>query len=70
MQPASRWWTYCRLLVGVLIVATFTPLVIPFQTHEPALLGMPYTLWVGILVTLLIVILTWLGTKVHPGKNE
>ena len=63
-------WTFCKIAVGVLIVLTFSPLVTPSGVYEPALMGMPYTLWVGILDAFLLVGLTWLGTRVHPGREE
>jgi len=31
---------------------------------------MPYSLWVGILTTMGFVLLTFIGTIVHPGKKE
>jgi len=31
--------------------------------------GIPYTLWMGFLVSVLLVIVTWIGTKVHPGRE-
>lgn len=43
--------------VGLAIV-TFSPLVIPRDRVEPRLAAMPYTLWAGIVVTILYVGLT------------
>ena len=63
----SQIWTFCKLAVILLVIMTFTPLVTPAGKHQPELMGMPYTLWVGILDVLIIVGLTWLGTRVRPG---
>ena len=65
----SQIWTFCKIAVILLAILTFTPLVTPAGKYKPELLGMPYTLWVGILDVLIIVGLTWLGTRVHPGRE-
>jgi hypothetical protein len=49
---------------------TFTPLVMPYGRHEPTLLNFPYTLWTGLIVALLLVLLTWLAVRIHPGREE
>ena len=66
-----------RLLLRLLIIAvvvlsliTFTPLVIPYGKHEPALFFFPYTLWTGLIVALLLVLVTFLATRIHPGNEE
>lgn len=69
-QPNSRSWNLCVALVITLSALTFTPLVIPAGRFEPQLGGVPYTLWVSILITILLVLLTYLGTRVHPGRND
>lgn len=68
----SNKMTAWRILIAcavLLTVLTFTPLVIPHGVYQPELFGMPYTLWMTILVTILYVVLTFIGTKVHPGKD-
>jgi len=37
---------------------------------EPALLGMPRTLWAGIVVTGLLVLLTYAATHVYPPEID
>jgi hypothetical protein len=66
----SLYWNLC--IAGVLLVSflTFTPLVIPMETYRPMLGGLPYTLWIGIMVAMILVTLTYIGTKVHPGNGE
>ncbi|UCG27843.1 MAG: hypothetical protein JSV24_00360 [Bacteroidales bacterium] len=69
-KPNSVYWKICCLAAILLSVITFTPLVIPAGKYVPQLFGMPYSLWIGILITVGFVILTFLGTIVHPGKKE
>lgn len=64
---------FFKILISAAIVLaciSFTPLVIPYGTHEPSLFSLPYTLWTGLLVALLFVLLTYLVLRVHPGKEE
>ena len=63
-------WPLVRILFLLLTILTFTPFVIPKGVFKPELLGMPYTLWMGILINLLMVALVWWGTRVHPGREE
>lgn len=64
-------WRVCCLAAVLLAVVTFTPLVIPEGRSTPTLVGLPYTLWVGVLVSLVFVVLTFVGTRVHPdGKGR
>ncbi|MFY0651840.1 MAG: hypothetical protein JXQ96_07390 [Cyclobacteriaceae bacterium] len=63
-------WKLC--IVGVILVSilTFTSMVIPMGSYQPMLGGVPFTLWMGILVVSVLVLLTYIGTKVHPGNGE
>lgn len=54
----------------LVVVISFTPLVIPEHTYRPQLFGLPYSLWMGILVTVALVVLTWVATRIHPGAKE
>ncbi|MDN5202336.1 hypothetical protein QQ008_13200 [Fulvivirgaceae bacterium BMA10] len=63
-------WRLCIIAVLLIALLTFTPLVTPLGIYEPMLLGLPYTLWVGICVAALLVFITYLGTKVHPGNTK
>lgn len=63
-------WQLTVAAVVLLSVITFTPLVLPLGSHQPLVLGMPYTLWTGILVTVAFVGLTYLATHVYPPNNE
>jgi hypothetical protein len=66
MKKQKRIWFICQLGVVVLSILTFTPLVIPYKRHLPELFGLPYTLWVGMLISLCFIVLILLGVRVHP----
>lgn len=65
----NRLWRLCQISATGLAVFALTPAVIPAGQHEPMIAGIPYTLWMGFLVSVLLVIVTWVGTKVHPGRE-
>ena len=53
-----------RLIVGAVLFCLalqFSPLVLAQNKLEPYILGMPFTLWFGIFITLLLVLLTAVG---------
>jgi uncharacterized membrane protein len=66
----NKTWTLCCLAVIIIAALTLTPLVIPIETFKPEFLGMPYTLWMGIAVSLLLWLITYIGILVHPGKHD
>ena len=70
LKPNARLWLWSKILAVVLSLLTFTPLIIPAGQHRPFFLGTPYTLWSGLLLTALLVLLTWVGTRVHPAEDE
>jgi hypothetical protein len=70
MKRNKRNWRICTLLVLVLVVLGYTPLMIPHGIYKPMIFGIPYSLWTSILVTVALVVLTYMGSKVHPGNDE
>ena len=68
-QPKVLRWRLCCLSTLLLSAAAFTPLAIPAGRFEPMLGGLPLTLWVGVLIALAIVVLTYIGARVHPGAD-
>lgn len=70
LTPNRKIWRICIAVVAVIVLITYTPAVIPSGTISPSFLGMPYSLWTGILLTILLVILTFIGSKVYPSQNE
>ena len=67
---SARRWRITWIATVVLCIAAFTPLVIPAGTYEPMVAGVPYTLWVGILVTVALVFLTYAATQLYPPHRE
>jgi hypothetical protein len=63
------YWYLCIIIALILSVLSFTPLVIPNGIYEPLIGNIPRTMWVGILIYICLVIITYIGTRVHP-KNE
>ena len=62
MNYNNRW----RMLVTVMILLfllEYSPLVIPSGQYKPMLLGMPYSLWIGIIGAAMGVFLTYLAAK-------
>ena len=56
------------LLVGIALILTtitFTPLILHPGKIDPKLLSMPYTLWTSILITILLVLLTYLVSRLQ-----
>ena len=70
MKKNKKYWTLCVVLVVVLLVLAYTPLMIPNGVYKPMILGIPYTLWTSFLITVILVTLTYIGSKVHPGSDE
>lgn len=67
--PSLRWWRFCIAAMAVLAVLSLSPLVIAPGAEGPQLLGLPRTLWAGLLIAALMVFVTWVGTRVHPGGD-
>jgi hypothetical protein len=65
MSYLKRW----RLLVGLVVLLfliEYSPLLIPQGQYKPILFGFPYSLWLGILCAMLVVFLTYIGSKIYP----
>lgn len=65
----KRIWLLCKILFAVLILLTFSPLVVSEAEARPLLLGMPRTLWGGLLVSLGFIIITLVGAFVINDKK-
>ena len=65
-----KYWRICTLLVIILIIVTYTPLIIPSGVYKPMIMGIPYSLWTGFLITIALVVLTYIGSRVHQGNDD
>lgn len=63
-------WKLCYISAMVIVVLSFTPVLLEPEKVEPFVVGIPYHLWMSILFSIILVVLTVLGTFVHPGKRE
>ncbi|MAU72575.1 MAG: hypothetical protein CML04_10805 [Pseudozobellia sp.] len=59
MKPKKKNLLVIDLLAIIAFVATFTPLIIPTNTNEPELFGLPYTMWTSFLLSVFFVVLTY-----------
>jgi hypothetical protein len=63
-------WKICCGLAILLMVLAFTPVFIPTGVIEPKLWGMPYTLWSGLVLCIVMVLITYVATLAHPGRRD
>ena len=68
--PDKKLWMICKIIVLILIGVTFSPMITPENQYLPEQAGIPYTLWTGIILAIVLVGITWFATKVHPGREE
>jgi len=54
----------------VLVIAAFSPLVIPSNQIYPKLGGWPYTMWAGTVISILLLILAYLSSLENPDPGE
>ena len=66
----KRYWKITVAAAVILTIITFTPIVIAPGKIKPALFSMPYTLWVSILLTIILVVLTYIGGMIHLKDND
>ena len=70
MKRNKRIWQICVIAVIFIIIITFSPLVVSPGKIKPFLFGLPYTLWVGILLTIALVVITLIAGNVLPNDEE
>ena len=52
-------------MIIIISILVFTPIVTSNGEYNPELFGMPYTLWAGMLVYIILVTLNIIGVTVH-----
>jgi len=67
-KSSSLWVT--DLLFIVLTIGSFTALLIPAGRISPKLLGMPYTVWMGIAYCILYVLLAYVASIFLKGGAD
>jgi uncharacterized membrane protein len=60
-----------RLLVSFIIILTLVSFLIIFKENKitPTLAGIPFIFWSGFLVSVLIVLATYLASKIFPYEE-
>ena len=56
------------VLAVILVVITFTPLILAPGKIEPKFLAMPFSLWTSITITIILVLLTFLATRIRNDE--
>ena len=72
MNDFNRWRTLVAIII-LLFLFEYSPMVIPSGQYHPMLVGVPYSLWLGMLGAALGVFLTYLAAKAHRkafGKDK
>ena len=70
MRTHPKVWRTCCLLAVILAALTFTPIVLVPNEIEPILMGMPRTLWLGMLISFGFFLLTLWGAFILTRQNE
>ena len=70
MPTPPKAWRTCCLLAVLLAALTFTPIVLVPDEIEPILMGMPRTLWLGMLISFGFFSLTLWGAFILTRQNE
>ena len=63
-------WNFARIGMIILSILIFTPLVIPKNEYKPEFIGLPYTLWAGILAYFAYVALIMIGIYAHSKVKK
>ncbi len=70
MKKQKLQWRITAGIALLLILITFTPLVIAPGRTSPKLFAMPYTLWTSMLIAIALVILTYIGGRIRFKNDE
>lgn len=62
-------WKFICAIVIAISSFTFTPIVLAPGVFHPAFLGLPRTLWIGIVIVFALIALTIVGGLVHPAND-
>jgi len=64
------YWKITVALAVLLTILMFSPIVIAPGKTDPKLFSLPYTLWASVLITILIVVLTYVGGLLYLRDEE
>ncbi len=64
------YWKITVALAIFLSILMFSPIVIAPGKTDPKLFSMPYTFWVSVFITILIVVLTYIGGLLYLRDDK
>ena len=64
-ERKRKYWVLIVAVALSLVVITFTPLILSPGRIHPKLLSLPYTLWTSMLITVILVLLTYVGSRIR-----
>ncbi len=67
MRRKRRLWYVILASALLLVVITFTPLILHPGKIGPKLFSLPFTLWTSMLITIALVVLTYLASKAQDN---
>lgn len=71
MDKKKTYWKWLLDAMAIIaFIATFSPLVIPQNESAPFLFGIPYTMWMGILVSIFFVLITYLASTLNKENDH
>ena len=70
MNRKKQIWRVCVATVILIIIITFSPLITGHGKIHPFLFGLPYTLWTGIILAIILVLITLIAGNVLPNEEE
>lgn len=68
-KTKQRYWTICKIAAIVITALSLSPLIIPMGTYKPMIGGVPYPMVSTFIISVVMVILTYIGTRVHPYEE-
>ncbi|MEM6344740.1 MAG: hypothetical protein AAF927_12695 [Bacteroidota bacterium] len=66
----NRLWLLCCTAVLALIAIIYNPWTLSPNKLDPKLFGLPFNLWFGFLAMGLLILLTIIGTWIHPVHED
>ena len=70
LETKKRYWTICKVAAVLISALSLSPLVIPMGEYQPMVMGAPYPLVSTFVISVVMVVLTYIGTIVHPFEEE
>lgn len=62
------WGQLILALAVILVMITFTPVILAPGKIDPKFLSMPFSLWTSIVITIILVLLTFLAGRIRNDE--